>query len=114
MRNIQGEELPSGMSLFRYSTYKNGKPSFDIQENSRHSKDQPSINGVFNTPNGERISTHYTGIYTEPDSSSPNAYSAENQVPLSPDDFMKMTWDHAYKKPYDTYIDQYWDANRKA
>ena len=114
MRNIQGEELPSGMPLFRYSTYKNGKPSFDIQENSRHSKDQPSINGVFDAPDGERISTHYTGIYTEPTSSSPNSYSAENQVPLSPDDFMKMTWDHAYKKPYDTYIDQYWDTNRKA
>lgn len=66
MRNIQGEELPSGMPLFRYSTYKNGKPS---------------INGVFDAPDGERISTHYTGLYTEPDSSSPNAYSAETRFP---------------------------------
>ncbi|WP_128191346.1 dermonecrotic toxin domain-containing protein [Pseudomonas veronii] len=113
MRNIQGEELPSGVPPFRYSTYKQGKPSFDIHEDSRHSKDQPSITGVFNAPDRGRISTHYTGIYTEPSSSSPNSYSAENQVSLSPDDFMKMTWDHAYKKPYDTYIDQYWDANRK-
>ncbi|NWC94319.1 MULTISPECIES: dermonecrotic toxin domain-containing protein [unclassified Pseudomonas] len=106
--NSQGTPLPSRMP-------QRGNPSLgdnpiEILPTSQHSQ-KPGPDGTFPLPDVGVFSAHHQAIYTEPSPSEPNTYSAANQTPIPPKEFQKMVWNHAYKKPYDEYLNHYWAHN---
>lgn len=111
-RNIQGYGLPFTTGHRSPSkNYYDGAPPFEIDQKSRH-KEPPSADGTFPAPDVMHT-TWFQGIYTEPYSGSPNTYDVSNQMRMDPEVFKQMVWDNAYKKPYDNYLDAYWNPQTR-
>lgn len=85
---------------------------FEIRESSRHTE-EPDALGMFPRPNESGFTSHFQGIYTEPQPGSKNIYDASNRVDISAADFKQMVWDNSYKTPYDQYLENYWNNNTR-
>ncbi|WP_124378174.1 dermonecrotic toxin domain-containing protein [Pseudomonas synxantha] len=109
--NIQGLPSLNRVSKQMGKDPEGPPPTIVIQPNSRHTE-RPGPNGTFPVPDvAETFGKTYQAIYTEPSPDTPNTYSASNQVPIPAASFQQMVWDHAYKKPYDNYLNFYWSHN---
>lgn len=85
---------------------------FEIRKSSRHTE-KPDVFGMFHRPNETGFSSHFQGIYTEPQQASANVYDASNRIDISATDFKQMVWDNSYKSPYDQYLNSYWTSNSR-
>ncbi|NWA69954.1 dermonecrotic toxin domain-containing protein [Pseudomonas reactans] len=107
--NIQSTSLPGLPQKYR-DPKEASSLSINIQPNSRHTE-RPGVDGTFPTPLVGQFNTQYQAIYTEPSADSPTTFGPDNQLPIDPKEFKQMSWDHAYKKPYDDYLNFYWSHN---
>ncbi|WP_343078172.1 membrane-targeted effector domain-containing toxin [Pseudomonas sp.] len=66
-------------------------------------------------PYTEKADTTHTfqGIYRESAEEPALVYNAGNQSALTPDEFRKMIWKADYKKPYDQFLNEFWNQNEK-
>jgi len=108
--NVQGTEKPGSMSFKHEARSTTPKTSFEIQPYSPHDQ-KPKADGTFDLPNVGIFNEYFQGIYTEPSPDSPNTYGTDQLLPIPPDDFKEMVLHHAYKKPYDEYLNFYWSHN---
>ncbi len=85
---------------------------FEIRKSSKHT-DKPDAFGRFPRPNETGFTSHFQGIYTEPQQGSANTYDASNRVDIPATEFKQMVWDNSYKSPYDQYLNNYWNGNSR-
>lgn len=111
--NIQGIKLPFFSGSDSHSEYREGPPLITIDETSRHN-DIPSADGTYKTAENFTYNKWTHGIYKAPFPGAPNTYDHSNHVPIDPKEFKQMVWDNAYKKPYDNYLENYWNANTRS
>ncbi|AZE61502.1 MULTISPECIES: dermonecrotic toxin domain-containing protein [Pseudomonas fluorescens group] len=111
--NIQGIELPYFSGPSSRSEYREGPPLITIDPKSRHTG-PPSPDGQYSVPNNFTYNKWTHGIYLEPYPGAPDIYDHSNHHPIPPEEFKQMVWDNAYKKPYDNYLKDYWNANTRA
>ncbi|UII74057.1 hypothetical protein LVW35_13110 [Pseudomonas sp. HN11] len=111
--NIQDIKLPYFSGPDSRSEYRDGPPPIKIDEKSRHTG-PPNADGSYTTPENITYNKWTHGIYIEPYPGAPDIYDLSNHVPIDPKAFKEMVWDNAYKKPYDSYLNQYWNANTRA
>lgn len=108
--NIQDTPRPEGMSRVHDTSAKTPSTSFEIQPYSQHTA-TPGENGTFKRPITGNFNAYYHGIYTDPSPDAPNTYGKDQQLPIPPAGFKDMVLHHAYKKPYDQYLNDYWSLN---
>lgn len=111
--NIQGVKLPFFSGPDSRSEYRDGPPPIKIDAKSRHTG-VPNADGTYTTPENFTYNKWTQGIYLEPYPGAPDRYDHSNYYPIDPKEFQQMVWDNAYKKPYDNYLNQYWNANTRA
>ncbi|KRP45503.1 hypothetical protein SAMN04490190_0749 [Pseudomonas libanensis] len=111
--NIQGIELPFFSGPDSRSEYREGPPLIKIDPKSRHTG-PPSPDGQYSVPENFTYNKWAHGIYLEPYPGAPDIYDHSNHHPIDPNQFKQMVWDNAYKKPYDNYLKNYWNANTRA
>ncbi|MGY2374147.1 dermonecrotic toxin domain-containing protein [Pseudomonas sp. SDO524_S393] len=110
--NVQDIHLPFFSGPDSRSEYLGGPPPIEIDKKSRHT-DTASADGTYPTPENVTYNKWTHGIYIEPNPGAPNTYDASNYVPIDPEEFKKMVWDHTYKKPYDDYLNSYWTGKTR-
>ncbi len=110
--NIQHTPRPKGMTGKQEAPEGQPTEPFDIQPNSRHTE-KPNWDGTFPRPLVGNFNTYYHGIVAEPSPDAPATYGAGQHVQIPPADFKKMVWEHAYKKPYDQYLNFKWSPETR-
>ncbi|WP_455824547.1 dermonecrotic toxin domain-containing protein [Pseudomonas graminis] len=111
IKNAQDTPQGSGYSV----AFFNGGPNVKAQDHLATHKP-----GIFDfssrvDPHNPRANiTHsYQGIYSDSPGAPASLYNATNQSALAPDDFKKLIWKADFQKPYESFLDEFWNSHQE-
>ncbi|WP_424087686.1 dermonecrotic toxin domain-containing protein [Pseudomonas sp.] len=111
IKNAQDTPQGSGYSV----AFFNGGPNVKVQDQlETHKPGIFDFSSRFDPHNPRANITHsYQGIYSESPGSPASLYNATNQSALAPDDFKKLIWKADFQKPYESFLDEFWNSHQE-